>query len=305
MERQYNLKSIDFQSMPDDVLYSIVLYMNPKDILELCKSNRIFNNKICRTDFYGIWIALYKKDIDLHVPPNPKKEYVSIMSTVDGLSVSQSLVFAAENGYHILLDDIFKRKQTTVPKPFIYNTVMDSAAEGGHIDIVKDMAERGATDWNLAMVSAAEGGHLDIVKYLVEKGATAWDEAMVGAAEGGHIDIVKYLVERGATNWDETMAYASLNGYMDIIEYMIQKGATDFDWAMRYAAEGGNMDIVEYLVEKGATNWDEAMAYAARGGNIDIVEYMVQRGATNWKLAINNAKTEKIKEEIWKLKQKY
>jgi len=42
----------------------------------------------------------------------------------------------------------------------------------------------------MAMTSAAYGGHMDIVKLMIEKGATDFNQAMRLAAEGGHMDIV-------------------------------------------------------------------------------------------------------------------
>jgi len=53
----------------------------------------------------------------------------------------------------------------------------------------------------IALMSAAEGGHLDIVKYFVNDckvdPKTPMNDgwiALMSAAEGGHLDIVKYFV---------------------------------------------------------------------------------------------------------------
>ena len=40
---------------------------------------------------------------------------------------------------------------------------MASAAFGGYMDIVRLMLNRGANDYNSAMENAARGGHIDIV----------------------------------------------------------------------------------------------------------------------------------------------
>jgi len=56
---------------------------------------------------------------------------------------------------------------------------------------------------SIELISAAESGHLDVVKYLVEKGADVHaddDGALRWAAESGHLDVVKYLKSVVAKN---------------------------------------------------------------------------------------------------------
>jgi len=48
----------------------------------------------------------------------------------------------------------------------IYNTAMTTASKGGHVNIVKLMIEKGATDFDVAMSTAARAGNLEIVKLL-------------------------------------------------------------------------------------------------------------------------------------------
>jgi len=52
-----------------------------------------------------------------------------------------------------------------------------------------------ATDFDEALTSAAENGHIEIVKLCKDYGATDFDEAMTSAAENGHIEIVKLCKE--------------------------------------------------------------------------------------------------------------
>jgi Ankyrin repeats (3 copies) len=130
--------------------------------------------------------------------------------------------------------------------------------------------------FDLAMYYASEGGHMEIVKLMIEKGATVFDWGMNDAALGGHMEIVKLLIEKGATDFDSAMYYAAEGGNMEIIKLMIEKGATEFDWGMKNAAEGGHMEIVKLLIEKGATEFNMAMYYASEGGHMEIVKYLKQ-----------------------------
>jgi ankyrin repeat protein len=101
--------------------------------------------------------------------------------------------------------------------------------------------------FDFAMRYASEGGHMEIVKLMIEKGATYFDWAMYNAARGGHMEIVKLVIEKGATEFNLAIRFAAEGGNMEIVKLMIEKGGTDFNWAMNNAVKGGHMEIVEYL----------------------------------------------------------
>jgi hypothetical protein len=46
------------------------------------------------------------------------------------------------------------------------------------MDIVLTMLEKGANDYNKSMLAAAKGGHLDIIRLMMTRGATNYDEVM-------------------------------------------------------------------------------------------------------------------------------
>jgi len=47
-----------------------------------------------------------------------------------------------------------------------FNRIADQAAKSGRLDIVEDMIERGATDFDWIAEGAAMGGHMNIVNYV-------------------------------------------------------------------------------------------------------------------------------------------
>jgi hypothetical protein len=75
-------------------------------------------------------------------------------------------------------------------------------------------------DFNPKMDTAARGGHLDIVKLMIEKGANDFNRAIVLAAGGGHLDIVKLMIEKGATNFRDTVSAAAFNRQQDVLDYL-------------------------------------------------------------------------------------
>ena len=74
------------------------------------------------------------------------------------------------------------------------------------MEIVKlmiDFCERksnGVMDWNRGLCRACEGGNMEIVKLMIEKGANAWDRGLIWACDRGHMEIVKLMIEKGATD---------------------------------------------------------------------------------------------------------
>src|SRR3990167_8483048 len=82
------------------------------------------------------------------------------------------------------------------------------AAQGGHLEFVKQLLDEGASKaW--AVYGAAQGGHLEFVKQLLDEGASK-DNAVGGAAQGGHLEFVKQLLDEGASK-DEAV-YGAAQG---------------------------------------------------------------------------------------------
>jgi hypothetical protein len=81
-----------------------------------------------------------------------------------------------------------------------YDDGLYAACEFGHIEIVKLMIEKGASDWESGLFMACEGGHMEIVKLMIEKGANDWDDGLSAACDGGHTDIANLMIENGATH---------------------------------------------------------------------------------------------------------
>ena len=90
-----------------------------------------------------------------------------------------------------------------------------------------------AREWDYGMGWACNGGHLEIVKLMIEKGATDWDYGMANACKRGHLEIVKFMIEKGACDWNRGMANACSGGslqsnstkpYLEIVKLMIEKG---------------------------------------------------------------------------------
>ena len=71
-------------------------------------------------------------------------------------------------------------------------------------------------DWRTCM-TAAEGGHLDVLKYAHKNGCP-WNEwTCRRAAGGGHLNVLKYAREKGCPWDDETCYYAAEGGHLNVL----------------------------------------------------------------------------------------
>ncbi|MEW6349118.1 MAG: ankyrin repeat domain-containing protein [Thermodesulfobacteriota bacterium] len=96
---------------------------------------------------------------------------------------------------------------------FGYGTVLMCAARGGHLDVVKMLADKGAdvhadegSDRETALLCAAWSGNLQVVKLLTGKGAdvnydkhvNGWTALFIAAVEMKRDDIAELLKAHGA-----------------------------------------------------------------------------------------------------------
>ncbi|EGZ14588.1 hypothetical protein PHYSODRAFT_560883 [Phytophthora sojae] len=208
-----------------------------------------------------------------------------------------------------------------------YFSVLDAAAEHGHLGIVKyldkmcklvtpeEKAKReelsnidySDPDWefeveqnrkegcsSVAMDFAAMRGHLDVVQWLHDhrsEGCTT--HAMVHAARQGHLHVVEWLHDNrseGCTS--EAMDLAARGGHLHVVKWLHEhrdEGCTTD--AMDGAAASGHLEVVKWLHSnrsEGSTT--SAMDDAARNGHLSVVRWLHENrreGCTA--LAIGNA----------------
>jgi hypothetical protein len=105
--------------------------------------------------------------------------------------------------------------------------ILYEASAGGHVEIVKWVVEKGATDWDSALFWTCDRGQMKMAKWLVEKGATDWNRALFGACTMGRMEIAKWLAKIGATDWDSALSGACERGQMEMAKWLVEKGATE------------------------------------------------------------------------------
>ncbi|WP_304331165.1 ankyrin repeat domain-containing protein [Brachyspira innocens] len=149
------------------------------------------------------------------------------------------------------------------------------------------------------LMYATQLGNIDIVNELLDFGAKDFDFSFYVACAEGYWDIAKQMMKAGASNYNIALSYAALGGKLDIVEKLIKLGAKDINPALVSACEGDNLEVVKYLIDRGANVNTRAYIEAYRNyegaekkspltatSNIDIIRELVNAGATNLNEAI-------------------
>jgi ankyrin repeat protein len=286
--------------LPPELLVDLAIkFLETKEMLRFGQTCHYLNQILCQ-DLY-IWRLLMKRDFTEREMPkstNYQKLYREIyrkfhppswrrQNYTPEKSFKDQLLRAAMNGYEKIIQRLVKNIST---HPDVYNTPMACAAQGGYQEIVNQMLQLGANDYDLSLIKAAFGGQHQMIDQMLQLGAHDYDGAMISAAKGGHIDIIGQMIKLGATDYDEAMIGAAEYDHLDIVKAMIQLGADEYNDALIAAAENDNIDTVKYMIKMGANDYNNAMISAAYYNNIDIVRYMLELGADSYEAAIRQAR---------------
>ena len=167
------------------------------------------------------------------------------------------------------------------------------AAKIGNMEIVKELLDFGAKDFDFAFYTACMEGYWDIAQKFIEEGANNFDIALSYAAIGGQLDIVKELINLGAKDINGALVSACEGNHIELVKYFIENGANVNTKAYiepyRYY-EGTerkypitattDINIINELINAGATNLNEAIIYNAKQTNrIDIIFNLLELGA--------------------------
>ena len=141
---------------------------------------------------------------------------------------------------------------------------------------------------------------------------------MLNACKEGDIARVQKLLNNRTDptveNYNQALRYASLYGYTKIVEILLQDGRADpthwNNWIIKIACDYGYGDIVELLLQDGRVDPTAGenccIRFSSIYGHIKVVEILLKDGRVDPtardNMAINQAKTEEIKEMLNKYK---
>ena len=143
-------------------------------------------------------------------------------------------------------------------------TVAASAAGFGHGQLVRWLIqEQGFAVDDALMQCAARGGNLALVKWLRGEGCGLSTMTGVYAAQGGHLQVVKWLRAHGCQWHPHTCIVAAKHGRLEVLRWALANGC-DLDGAncAFHAASGGHFEMLQWLRATGCP-WDHRWVYHA------------------------------------------
>lgn len=162
----------------------------------------------------GLFVACFYNSVEIieYMISKGATDCVALMYTCCGVGNIKIV--------NIISDLLVKMEKTDlVPE---WNEGMSGACAGGHIEIVKMMISKGATNWNEALSRAYK--NTEIVKLMLEHGATRFDSCLEHACELGDLNLALLVVEKGATNWNGGFMSACEYGHIELVKLMLKCG---------------------------------------------------------------------------------
>ena len=167
------------------------------------------------------------------------------------------------------------------------------ACLGRNRPVIDWLIDHGANDWNQGLLGACKGGHLDLVKEMIQRGQRQhvsfdWDEALSNAYYSNDLQVIELLLPYGITNLDE-FAYICDEGQLQTAQFLLQHGAHLNQNNLNLACGKGQMHIVNLLIEHAHQqhpqihlDWNSAMIEACCGGSWISVQFAIKQGANDW-----------------------
>ncbi|RLN44135.1 hypothetical protein BBJ28_00010609 [Nothophytophthora sp. Chile5] len=205
------------------------------------------------------------------------------------LSPHWSLMLAALSGHLHLVQRLSRRNPGAFQR--CCREAMDSAAEFGHLDVVRwlhtNRTEGCTTD---AMDMAACNGHMDIVQWLhINRTEGCTEKALDFAAQHGHLEVVQWLHNNRKTRATQSaMDNAATYGHLAVIQWLhAHRDEGCSQSALLNAMNAGHTHVAKWLV---ANRKRDCL------GKTGIKEYLARRG--HWNMAALTAKHSYLQELI-------
>ena len=149
-----------------DMYEYLTNFADDRTILNMLSVNKKFNDE---QFFNRVFLRKYPLLLEFQKENETLKTlFVRMTYYIAKLEEKYGIPYIPSPGYN---PEEFYKFVGIYPNKQLYGIASRWAAEGGHIDIVKLMLERGADNFYDIMYSASRGGHIDIVKLMLGQGA--------------------------------------------------------------------------------------------------------------------------------------
>ena len=161
-------------------------------------------------------------------------------------------------------------------------SIIRVAAYWGHFSALKLFTEENGEQRSLAsedlLLYAAQGGQLDGVIWLNQKGMP-WDEMICDlAAQEGHLDLLKYARAHGCP-WEPKdrwhTAEPARKGQFQVLQCLKESGCPLDEKTFAGAASSGSMEMLRWLKDQECP-WNEGAC--AESKNVEILKWLRSHG---------------------------
>lgn len=160
------------------------------------------------------------------------------------------------------------------------------------------------TPCNPAILEALINGQTEIVKYLAERGATVTSQLFNSAIYHGNCDLVRYFLDHGGISIQEVVncsfSYAIEQDQFEIVRCFVEEYHVDlnpinvFQTPLTQVCSKGQMEWISFFLEHGANIngitrvgggglmpdfYLSPLIVAVQKNNLDLVKYLVDHGA--------------------------
>lgn len=183
---------------------------------------------------------------------------------------------AAINGHSDIVDELLDMMGEADTQ--VYITIAYNAAIGGNRHIVDDIMNMvNPNEEGLSTIArgAAEGGYINFVNTLIEKGASDLNTIALGAAAGGDIVILDYLIGKGADNYMNMAIEAGVSSHKNLLNQLVSRYHLSWNDIAIAMAEWDIPGMVEYAIDMGASNISDIIDTAEEYGHLYIVDMVM------------------------------
>lgn len=170
------------------------------------------------------------------------------------------------------------------------STACESAAEGGHIDVVQWFAQVHLVEMTRDVSeAAARGGHMHVLRWLASVGALHVEGVQYGAARYGHPEILEWTHTISAERNAHAFTAAVQGAHMDVLRLLHATGypfdgqACMMTWATSATGTPWSAAVPEWLRSVGCT-WETSPLHrplpvvVASHGNLRALMWLVGSG---------------------------
>lgn len=279
-------------TLPTDAFSVLGQSLTLRDILSLATTNQDIHDIFLRDDIntklanyfgfpYGLSLIELKKyeSMDIHrrlyaAAEMEDKRIIEYLLQNDNLiDLRQGIRVLAQKGnkklMYLLIEHHLKKGENpeaykVVMKGVLdpeeaYNAALEGAALSGNEDILDEMIELGANEFDYAMEEAVKGNHEKIVQKLLGMGikntfGQTYGDAMIAAARNNNkkiFDMVMVASYGGGGYVRDEVLYSIIDfGHIYYVRKILDHGVRVKDYHVAFAKKRGYNDIVELLEER-------------------------------------------------------